>query len=152
MSLIESGKPREYPGEIRRNQEKSGPPRTTDPKDHHQEDHHQEDPGMDELATHLEGQTLSSQSGLALHLNSSEMDDSLAGRLARQLYSIHGCTTDAHNACDDEYAQSPNSYTSIPEFLRSQKSDWTFGWELSRNSLPALPPLSRTGLAQACIK
>jgi len=57
----------------RRNQDLQGP---IDPKGHHQEDHYQEDPRMDELATHLEEQTLISQSGLALHLNSSEMDDS----------------------------------------------------------------------------
>jgi hypothetical protein len=49
------------------------------------------------------------------------MDDSLAGRLVEQLHSFHGCTTDAHNACDDEYAQSPDSYTTIPELYRSQK-------------------------------
>jgi hypothetical protein len=97
----------------RRNQDPQAP---IDPRNHRQED-----PRMDELATHLEEQTLISQLGLAPHPNSSEIDDSLAGQLAEQLYSFHGCTTDAHNACDDKYTQSPDSYTSIPELLRSQK-------------------------------
>ena len=78
-------------------------------------------PGMDKLATHLEEQTLISQSSLAPRPNSSELDDSVAGRLAEQLYSFHGCPSDAHDACDDEYTQSPDSHTLISDLLHFQK-------------------------------
>ena len=63
---------------------------------------------------------LPSHFGRSLPLDSVGLDDSVADRLVEQLYSFHGCTSDAHNACDDEYAQSPDSYTSIPELLHFQ--------------------------------
>jgi hypothetical protein len=64
---------------------------------------------------------LPSQLGRSPPPDSAGLDDSVADRLVEQLYSFHGCTSDAHNACDDEYAQSPDSYTSIPKLLRFQK-------------------------------
>jgi hypothetical protein len=49
-----------------------------------------------------------------------DSDDSVAGRLAEQLLSFYGCTSDAHDACDTEYAQSPASYTTLSDILSSQ--------------------------------
>src|SRR5208282_4777236 len=74
-----------------------------------------EDPEMDEELA------LPSQFRRTLPLDSAGIDDSVADRLVEQLYSFHGCTSDAHDACDDEYAQSPDSYTSISDLFCSQK-------------------------------
>jgi len=53
--------------------------------------------------------------------NSARLDDSVADRLVEQLYSFHGCPSAAHDAHDDEHAQSPDSYTSISNLFRLQK-------------------------------
>jgi hypothetical protein len=45
----------------------------------------------------------------------------VASQLAEQFYSFHGCTDDAHNACNAEYTQSLALYTTILEILRFQE-------------------------------
>jgi hypothetical protein len=45
----------------------------------------------------------------------------VASRLAEQFDSFHGCTDDAHNAYNAEYAQSLALYTTIPEILGFQE-------------------------------
>jgi hypothetical protein len=74
-----------------------------------------EDPEMDEEPA------LPSQFGHNPPLDSVGSDDSVADRLAEQLYSFHGCPSEAHDAHDDEYAQSPDSYTYISDLFRLQK-------------------------------
>jgi hypothetical protein len=64
---------------------------------------------------------LPSQFGHALPLDSVGSDDSVVDRLVEQLYSFHGCTSEAHDAHNDEYAQSPDSYTYISELFHCQK-------------------------------
>ena len=74
-----------------------------------------EDPEIDEELA------LPSQFRRTLPLDSVGIDDSMVDQLVEQLYSFHSCTSDAYNACNDEYAQSSNSYTSILKLLRFQK-------------------------------
>jgi hypothetical protein len=74
-----------------------------------------EDPKTDEELA------MPSQFSRTPSLNPVELDDSVADRLVEQLYSFHGCSSDAHDAHDDEYAQSPDSYTSISDLFRLQK-------------------------------
>lgn len=98
---------------------------------------------MDQLAVHLGKQSLNSQGSLGKSPRKSrpksrtaKSADSaansvadlvvagrleVAGRLAEQFYSFHGCTDDAYNACDAEYTQSQALYTTIPEILRFQE-------------------------------
>jgi len=80
---------------------------------------------IDELASHLQNQTLSAASSAAPSPPPSDAssdagnadDDSVVNRLVEQLYSFHGCSNEAHNACDAEQV----SYTSISDILSFQE-------------------------------
>ena len=49
-----------------------------------------------------------------------DLDDSVATRLIEQLYSFHGCTDNAHDIQDDEYAKFQDSYTSLADISSFQ--------------------------------